>query len=43
MFEYKNLLVHTEQGITVITINRSKFLNALNIATLEQLDRLFDV
>ena len=43
MFEYKNLLVHTEQGITVITINRSKFLNALNIATLEELDRLFDV
>ena len=43
MFEYKNLLVHTEDGIMFIAINRPKFLNALNIATLEELDRLFDV
>jgi len=43
MTEYKNLLVQTEQGITVVTINRPKSLNALNSATLDEMKQLFDI
>lgn len=43
MNEYKNLLVHAEKGITIIVINRPKFLNALNMATLNEMDQLFDI
>ncbi len=43
MNEYKNLLVQTEQGITVVTINRPKSLNALNSATLDEMKQLFAI
>ncbi|NLU45189.1 MAG: crotonase [Acholeplasmataceae bacterium] len=43
MTEYKNLLVQMEQGITVVTINRPKSMNALNSSTLEEMKQLFAI
>jgi enoyl-CoA hydratase len=39
---YENLLVETEGGIAVVTVNRPKVLNALNGATLRELGHCFD-
>ncbi len=38
---YDNILSHTENGITTITINRPNKLNALNKATIEELHEAF--
>lgn len=40
--EYENLLLKIEDGIGFITINRPKALNALNAATICDLDSIFD-
>lgn len=42
MSEYTNLLFEVEDGIGIVTINRPKALNALNAATMNELDRLCD-
>ncbi len=43
MGEYTNLLVEIDsEGISTVTINRPKALNALNAATVHELDQLFD-
>lgn len=42
MSEYANLLFTVENGIGTVTINRPKALNALNAATIMELDRMFD-
>src|ERR1051325_9507374 len=39
---YENLLVEDHGGVTVVTLNRPKQLNALNTATLNELRRLVD-
>lgn len=36
-----NLLLETDQGIATVTLNRPKALNAINYATLEELQQLF--
>lgn len=36
--EFKNLLLSTSQGVTTLTINRSKALNAMSVETLQELD-----
>lgn len=41
MSDYKNLLVEFADGITTVTINRPKALNALNSETLKELDAAF--
>ena len=42
MFEYKNLLVTTsDDGITTVTINRPKALNALDSQTLDEMKDCF--
>ena len=44
MYEYKNLLVNTaEDGITTVTINRPKALNALDTLTLEEMKDCFNL
>lgn len=40
--QFENLLLESENGITVITINRPTKLNALNKATIEELHHAFD-
>lgn len=42
MSEYENLLFEVDSGIGLVTINRPKALNALNAATIYELERLFD-
>jgi enoyl-CoA hydratase len=43
MYQYENLLVSTsEDGITTVTINRPKFLNALDIQTLQEMEDAFE-
>jgi len=42
MSNYENILFGKENGIGIVTINRPKVLNALNAATILELDRLFD-
>ncbi|QMU63239.1 MAG: enoyl-CoA hydratase [Flavobacteriaceae bacterium] len=39
---FKNILVEEKSGLAIITINRPKKLNALNIATIHELHRAFD-
>lgn len=39
---YKNILTETQDGITTITINRPKKLNALNKETIQELHEAFD-
>lgn len=43
MKEYQNLLYEVDGGIGIITINRPKALNALNGATMRELNELLDV
>lgn len=40
---YENLLVEIRDGIAIVTVNRPKVLNALNIATVSELYQCFDV
>lgn len=40
---YNNILTETDNGITLITINRPNKLNALNKATIEELHNAFNV
>jgi len=39
---YENLLVERHDGVTVVTINRPKVLNALNAQTLTELGQVLD-
>lgn len=38
---YANLLCHVDQGLATVTVNRPEKLNALNGATLDELERFF--
>lgn len=42
MSEYNNLLLEVTEGMGIVTLNRPKALNALNAATVHELDRMFD-
>ena len=42
MKEYVNLTLEVDAGIGIVTVNRPKALNALNAATIYELDRMFD-
>ena len=42
MNEYQNLLLEKDNGIGIITLNRPKALNALNAATIYEMDSLLD-
>jgi enoyl-CoA hydratase len=42
MSTYENLLFRSEDGVGIVTIHRPKALNALNAATIHELDRMFD-
>lgn len=42
MSGYTNLLFENDNGIGIVTINRSKALNALNASTIKELDKMFD-
>jgi len=42
MSEYQNLLLEKDNGIGIITLNRPKALNALNAATIYEMDQLLD-
>ncbi|WP_371380484.1 short-chain-enoyl-CoA hydratase [Sporomusa aerivorans] len=42
MSEYTNLLLEVADNIGIVTINRPRFLNALNVATVYELDRVAD-
>jgi len=39
--EYTNLLLEVQDGIGIVSINRPKALNALNAATIHELDKMF--
>ncbi|MDA8139237.1 MAG: enoyl-CoA hydratase-related protein, partial [Desulfobacteraceae bacterium] len=39
---YSNIIVNTEQGITTVTFNRPKSLNALNSALLSEFSQALD-
>lgn len=41
MSEYTNLLLEVQDGIGIVSINRPKALNALNAATIHELDKMF--
>ena len=43
MSEYTNLLYENDNGIGIVTLNRPKAMNALNTATLNELNSLLDV
>lgn len=43
MSEYQNLLLEKDNGIGIITLNRPKALNALNAATIYEMDELLDI
>lgn len=42
MSKYENILFENNEGIGIVTINRPKALNALNAATLTDIDQVFD-
>lgn len=41
MSEYKNVLVETKDGISTVTINRPKAMNALDAETLDEIGKVF--
>lgn len=42
MTQYANLLFENDNGVGIVTLNRPKALNALNAATMQELERIFD-
>ena len=40
--DYENLIVEREAGVGIVTINRPRVLNALNVATVRELDAVFE-
>ncbi|MFH1687993.1 MAG: enoyl-CoA hydratase-related protein [bacterium] len=41
MSEYENILVKIDDGVLIVTVNREKAMNALNRATIEEMQKLF--
>ena len=39
--EYKSLLLNKEEGLGIVTINRPKTLNALNVEVFQELYQMF--